>query len=49
MIHTNSLVRYFSGRKLDKDPNAMTSPSGKAPKSVTKNSLNVCKKPTFNA
>ena len=34
--------------KRDMEPNAMTSPRGSAPSSVTAKSFSVCKKPTFN-
>ena len=46
-IHTMTRVTALSGLKRLMLPNAITSPSGAAPKSVTKNSRRVCKKPTF--
>ena len=51
-----SLGRFFrygrrkpSGDQRLMEPKEMIRPSGIAPMSVTKNSLSVCKKPTFRA
>ena len=49
MIHTMIFVRYLSGAKRDIEPKEMISPSGIAPRSVTKNSFSVCRNPTLSA
>ena len=45
IIQTNNFEIYFTGAKRDIEPNAIISPNGNEPISVTKKSLSVCMKP----
>lgn len=49
MIQTTIFARILNGLNRDIEPKEIKSPSGIAPRSVTKNSFSVCRKPIFSA